>query len=280
LQGLAFRESTALFKPICYAWPGLIPRENVTGLLTIIALGFVLGMRHACDADHVVAISTIVARHRSISGAALVGAVWGVGHTITILIVGVAIITFSVVIPPRLGLSMEMAVGLMLIVLGVMNLSGLTHRIFHRFGAARAGGADWGDGLLHSHQHGHGELRHLHLHFHLFGGHRDHQALGTFQIVRALGVGIVHGLAGSAAVALLVMSTIHNPFWSAIYLGIFGLGTITGMMVISIGMAVPVAISSVQSTKIEHWMIFGSGMLSVGFGLFIVWRIGFSEGLF
>ena len=76
------------------------------------------------------------------------------------------------------------------------------------------------------------------------------------------------------------MSTIHNPFWSAIYLGVFGLGTIAGMMVISIGMAVPVAVSSAQSMKIERWMIVGSGMLSVGFGLFIVWHIGFSEGLF
>jgi hypothetical protein len=172
--------------------------ENLAGLLTIVALGFVLGMRHACDADHVVAISTLVARHRNISGAALVGAIWGVGHTITIMVVGVAIIAFSVVIPARLGLSMEMAVGLILIVLGVMNLSGLTHRIFHRFAAARASSADGGDGLFHSHEHRHGELHHLHPHFHLIGGHRDHQALGRLQMVRALGVGIVHGLAGSA----------------------------------------------------------------------------------
>jgi sulfite exporter TauE/SafE len=237
-------------------------------------------MRHACDADHVVAVSTIVARHRSISGAALVGAIWGVGHTITIMVVGIAIIAFSVVIPARLGLSMEMAVGVMLIVLGLMNLSGLTHRIFHRFGAVADGSADRDDGLLHAHAHRHGELRHLHAHFHLFESHRRHGALGRFQTVRALGVGIVHGLAGSAAVALLVMSTIHNPFWSAIYLGVFGLGTIAGMMVISIGMAVPVAISAVQSTELERWMVFGSGALSVGFGVFIVWRIGFIDGLF
>lgn len=252
----------------------------MTGLLTIVAFGFVLGMRHACDADHVVAVSTIVARHRSIGGAALVGAIWGVGHTITILVVGIGIIAFSVVIPARLGLSMEMAVGLMLIVLGVMNLSGLTHRIFHGFSAVRANSADRGDGLFHSHEHRHGELHHLHPHLHLLGGHRDRQVLGTLQALRALGVGIVHGLAGSAAVGLLVVSTIHNPFWSVIYLGLFGIGTIAGMMVISIGMAVPVAVSSAQSMKIERWTIVGSGMLSVGFGLFIVWRIGFTEGLF
>jgi ABC-type nickel/cobalt efflux system permease component RcnA len=122
----------------------------VAGLLTIVTLGFVLGMRHACNPDDVVAISTIVTRHRSVSGAALVGAIWGIGHTITIMVVGVAIIAFSFVVPPRLGLSMELAVGLILILLGVTNLSGPTHRVFHRFGAARVIGTDRGDGLIHS----------------------------------------------------------------------------------------------------------------------------------
>jgi len=168
----------------------------------------------------------------------------------------------------------------LLMVLGVMNLSGLTHRIFHRFGTAQASSTDWGDGLLHTHEHRHEELHHLHQHIHLLRGHRDHHGLDTFQMVRALGVGIVHGLSGSGAVALLVMSTIRNPFWFAIYLGVFGLGTIAGMMVISIGMAVPVAVSAIQSTILEPWMVFGSGMLSVGFGLFIVWHIGFSKELF
>jgi high-affinity nickel-transport protein len=238
-------------------------------------------MRHACDADHVIAISTIVTRHRSISGAALVGAVWGVGHTITIMIVGAAIIAFNVVIPPRVGLSMEMSVGVMLIVLGAMNLTGVTHRIFHRFATAGEASADHSPGLLHSHQHRHGELRRSHPHFHLFVRHRSHQTLGAFQMVRAFGVGIVHGLAGSAAIALLVMSTIHDPLWSAIYLGVFGLGTIAGMMLISMSMAVlPIAISTVQSAKLERLMVLGSGLLSLGFGMFIVCRIGFWEGLF
>jgi len=102
----------------------------VARLLSIVAVGIVLGMRHACDADHVVAISTIVTRHRSIRSAAIVGAVWGVGHTATITVVGAAVIGFSVVIPPRLGLSLEMSVGVMLIVLGVMNLSGGSRQEF------------------------------------------------------------------------------------------------------------------------------------------------------
>jgi len=185
-------------------------------------------MRHACDADHVVAVSTIVARHRSISAAALVGAIWGVGHTLTIMIVGAAIIGFSVVIPPRVGLSLEMSVGVMLIVLGVANLSGITHRLFHRFTSVEAEEAEHDHGLLHSHAHSHGERHHSHPHLHILA--RGHETVGTMGVLRALAVGIVHGLAGSAAVALLVLSAIHDPLWSAIYLAVFGLGTIAGMM--------------------------------------------------
>src|SRR5215475_11514355 len=91
---------------------------------SIIALGFFLGMRHATDPDHVIAVTTIVARERQVSKSAWIGAFWGIGHTITIFAVGAAIILFDVVIPPRFGLSMELAVGFMLVVLGVMNIAG------------------------------------------------------------------------------------------------------------------------------------------------------------
>src|SRR3984893_8142032 len=97
-------------------------------LLSIVALGFFLGMRHATDPDHVLALTTIVSRQRSIRQAALIGALWGLGHTITILIVGSAIILFKLTIPPRLGLSMELSVGFMLILLGILNLTGTMQR--------------------------------------------------------------------------------------------------------------------------------------------------------
>jgi ABC-type nickel/cobalt efflux system permease component RcnA len=93
-------------------------------LLTVIGVGFLLGIRHATDPDHVIAVTTIVSRQRSIRHAGLIGILWGLGHTITILLVGAAIILYNVVIPPRMGLSMELAVGLMLVFLGVMNLTG------------------------------------------------------------------------------------------------------------------------------------------------------------
>src|SRR5204863_8366756 len=116
-------------------------RDGMVPFLSIIALGFFLGMRHATDADHVVAVTTIVSRERTIRSSALIGILWGLGHTITIFIVGSLIILFGVVIPPRLGLTMELSVGLMLILLGILNLSGMMNWIVRNF----AGG--------HSHSH-------------------------------------------------------------------------------------------------------------------------------
>jgi len=118
-------------------------------VLSIIALGFFLGMRHATDADHVIAITTIVSRQRSIRYAALIGVLWGVGHTITILVVGSAIILFGLVIPPRAGLTMELSVGLMLMLLGILNLSGMMRWITETVTSLQPG--------QHSHPHGHGD---------------------------------------------------------------------------------------------------------------------------
>src|SRR6202167_828669 len=108
------------------------------GLFSIIALGFFLGMRHATDPDHVIAVTTIVARYRKIGHAALIGAFWGVGHTLTILMVGSGIILFGWVIPARIGLSMEFSVRMMLILLGVLNLTGMLQWIAST--ASSAGG--------------------------------------------------------------------------------------------------------------------------------------------
>ena len=133
-------------------------------VVSFLFLGFFLGMRHATDADHVVAIATIVSRERSMVGSALIGAAWGVGHTITVMAVGAAIIVFGVVIPPKLGLSMEFAVGIMLVLLGILTLTGMGRAV----GAAHAHAADpRGHALdLHDHLHAHGDYVHRHPHGH------------------------------------------------------------------------------------------------------------------
>jgi high-affinity nickel permease len=254
-----------------------------TGLVAVAALGFFLGMRHATDADHVIAVTTIVARQRSTRSAALIGAAWGVGHTLTILVVGGGIILFSWVIPPRVGLSMEFSVGLMLIILGLMNLTGVLQWMSDRASdeAAHSHPHSHGD-YVHSHQHGHHPERHPHrpdqtpvawLDRHLDGS-------GLYQLVRPLVVGIVHGLAGSAAVALLVLTTIRNPQWSIVYLLIFGLGTVAGMMLLTQLIAIPFAISSQRSLQFNRRLRIASGLLSLAFGCFVAYQAGITSGLF
>ncbi|HZL66282.1 MAG TPA: hypothetical protein VFC29_03020, partial [Candidatus Limnocylindrales bacterium] len=209
-------------------------------LLTVVGIGFLLGIRHATDPDHVIAVTTIVSRQRSIRHAGLIGILWGMGHTITILFVGAAIILFNLAIPPRVGLTMELAVGLMLVLLGVLNLTGITQWI-----------TNWSTPVhnharvIHSHTHWHGEDFHKHVHGHAPDVHihlerlpQDSpqtalQRIGMYQLLRPLVVGIVHGLAGSAAVALLVLTTIRDSRWAIAYLLVFGLGTIAGMMLIT-----------------------------------------------
>src|ERR1700723_3558665 len=124
--------------------------HTMIGLLSIIALGFFLGMRHATDPDHVIAVTTIVSRYKKVSHAAMIGAFWGLGHTLTIFVVGSGIILFGWVIPRRIGLSMEFSVGLMLILLGVLNLTGMLQWINNSFSG---GSASTGAGHSHPHTH-------------------------------------------------------------------------------------------------------------------------------
>jgi high-affinity nickel permease len=259
----------------------------MSNLLAVIGVGFLLGVRHATDPDHVVAVSTIVSRQQSIRYASLVGAMWGLGHTITIFFVGVAIILFNLVIPPRIGLAMELAVGLMLILLGVLNLTGVMQWITNRFTPNHAHG-----GVVHSHTHLHDGLYHEHfqsripeVHIHmdqkLRGSFRNVlQRLGLYQLLRPFAVGLVHGLAGSAAVALLVLTAIRDPRWAIAYLLVFGLGTIAGMMLITMIIGAPFAYTGKRFVPLNRSLGLASGLVSIAFGLFITFHIGFADGLF
>lgn len=256
----------------------------MTEFLAVLALGFLLGMRHATDADHVVAVTTIVTRQRNPLAAALVGMAWGVGHTLTILVVGGAIIMFQWVIPPRVGLSMEFAVAAMLVLLGIFNLGGVFKRI-RDTAAARATGTESVHGhgdYVHTHPHGHEHEAHPHAADRTPVGWLDRQlgAIRLYRLARPLLIGVVHGLAGSAAVALLVLTTIRDPRWSLVYLVLFGVGTIVGMMLITAAIAVPVAYSAARFDRVSHGLRLASGVLSIGFGLFLAYQIGVVDGLF
>lgn len=265
----------------------------MTTLLSLLAFGFFLGMRHATDADHVIAVSTIVSRERSLRGAALIGALWGVGHTITVLVVGSAIILFGVVIPPRVGLAMEFAVAVMLVVLGLFTLSSVTRRIREQVTYQLAGEHPHGrhdDGHLHTHRHGDYIHAHSHGHGQADHGHREDDtpqarldrtlgSLKPYLMIRPLVVGVVHGLAGSAAVALLVLAAVREAAWAVAYLAVFGLGTVAGMMLITSALAVPLARAANGSATLGMFMRVASGALSLGFGLYLMFQIGVVEGL-
>ena len=260
----------------------------MTSLLAVCVLGFFLGMRHATDPDHVIAVTTIVSRQRTTAGAALIGVLWGVGHTLTILVVGAGIILLGWVIPPRVGLSLELSVGVMLIVLGLMNLTGVLQRITESVTPPSGP-----PGTVHAHPHAHDDYVHTHVHGHEPEAHphapdqtplaRLDRGLGGFdlyQTARPLVVGVVHGLAGSAAVALLVLTTIGNTMWSILYLLVFGVGTIAGMMLITAGIALPLTYAGVRFARLPHRLRVASGVISLVVGLALAYQVGVVDGLF
>src|SRR5262249_14350185 len=202
------------------------------GLLPALSLGFLFGLQHATDSDHVVAVATIVSRTRRFDAGALIGAFWGIGHTATIAAVGMAIIVFNVAITPSMGLTMELAVALMLMGLG----------IFRVVRAVRGRGE--APHPAPSARHG---LRGL------------LDTVGRAQAVRSVGVGLLHGLAGSAAVALLVLSTVRSPYAALAYLALIGLGTIVGMTAITALLALPFTAPLPAFNRV---LALGTGVLS------------------
>ena len=200
-----------------------LPLAFVTSLL--------LGMRHATDADHIVAVSTIASRERSALRSSWIGVMWGLGHTLTIFTVGGAIVFFKWSFSARVGLSMEFTVAVMLVVLGLLNLT------------------------LHAH------------------------APVAPSRIKPFFIGLVHGLAGSAGATLLILPLIGDARWALVWLAVFGLGTVVGMAVVTVAIAAPAAYAARVGT-LQRGIRVASGAVSLAFGLFLGYQIGFVEGLF
>lgn len=192
----------------------------VTTFLTILGLGFLLGLRHATDADHVVALSTITTKQKNIKGATIVGALWGLGHSAMVTIVGILIIFFSLSIPARIGMLFEFFVGIMLVILGLMNIFNIR--------------------------------------------------INLFKTARPIFVGLVHGLAGSAAIALLILATIKNINDAIFYLLIFNIGVIVGMMIITTLIGASFAMAKKKINNFHKYLVLGSGIISIIFGIYIM----------
>ena len=201
-------------------------------LLAAFVASLLLGMRHATDADHIVAVTTIVNREHGARRSSRIGVLWGLGHTLTIVVAGSAIILFKFAFSARVGLSMEFCVAIMLMVLGLLNL---TNR-----GAAKGG----------------------------------------LPQLRPFVVGIVHGMAGSAAATLLILPFIDDVRWAVLYLAVFGFGTIVGMTMVTVAIAAPAAYAGNRLAGLQRGMRLASGVVSLAFGAYLGYKIGFVDGLF
>src|SRR5919198_4743690 len=186
-------------------------------LATVVGVGFVLGLRHALDPDHVVAVTTLASEKTGLRRTSLVGAFWGLGHALSLALAGGTILALRLRVPPAVGDALEAVVGAMLVILGAAALRR----------AARV--------RLHAHPHAHGGQVHVHFHAHdrarapgdAIGHHHPHPFRGG---LRPFLVGLMHGVAGSAGLALLALGAAPSLAAGLTYIAILGLGWIAGML--------------------------------------------------
>lgn len=217
-------------------------------MMTLLLLGFLTGMRHAMEADHLAAVASLATRSNSAKHAVAQGAVWGVGHTVTLFLFGGAVLALDSVMPERLAQGLESAVGIMLVVLGC---DVLRRTVQDRLRLATD------------------SERHASLHYR--DDHRSHQP--PFP-VRALLVGLMHGMAGSAALILLTLQHVHSLWVGLAYIALFGGGSIAGMAMLSLAIAVPLCYSSKMLTGLHRCLQGAIGLFTVLLGAVIVFDIG------
>lgn len=238
------------------------------GAFAVLGLGLVFGLKHATEVDHVVAVSTIVSEHRNIWRSALVGGLWGMGHTASLIIVGVIVLALRIAIPEHVSNWLEFGVALMIIGLGV-----------NAFVRALRGRSD-----VHLHQHAHEGAAHAHVHFHEDGTeHAGPVAAHSHEVSRIgfkpLLVGAMHGLAGSGALTVLVLAQIESAILGLLYLAVFGIGSIIGMLLMSFLVGLPFALSARRLNGFNYGLQTVAGILSIAFGLWYAYETGIASGL-
>lgn len=229
--------------------------DTIYQTVALFGLGFVLGLKHALDADHVVALSTFVSQTRSLKQSSWFGISWGLGHTLTLLLVGLVILGFRLTVPEKLALAFEFLVGILLVGLGVnvirKTLQGKYHLHVH----------EHGDAVVHTHLHAHRWSR-LHSHAHA-----------------SFAVGMVHGLAGSAALALLVLTTVQSVVAGLLFILVFGAGSILAMFITTTLIAVPLQVIG-RRESMNTTINIVAGTASVLIGCFLMYEIGVVNALF
>ena len=237
-------------------------------VLTILGVGLVFGLKHATEVDHVVAVSTIVSQQRNVWRSTLVGAMWGAGHTASLLITGIVFLTLRIAIPERVSNWLEFAVALMIIGLGAIAL--------WRSLAKRSD--------LHVHEHSHDNVSHVHIHFHETATRhepaRQHSHAVSAVGIKPVLIGAVHGLAGSGALTLLVLTQIKSAWVGFFYLAVFGLGSVLGMVFMSGLIGLPFALTTGNVGRVHRHLQTAAAGLSIAFGLWYAYATGFPSGLF
>ena len=238
------------------------------GLLAALVLGMLLGSKHSLDPDHVVAVSTIVSEYKNPLRSFWVGISWGLGHTTTLLILGICIIALRLTIPERMALFFEFFVGVMLVGLGIQAIYSFRKK------------------KVHQHSHGHEEEAHHHFHSHSKSPehvpehHNTHGIGKPFLRRKSYVIGLVHGLAGSAALMLLVLASIESPIAGLAYILLFGLGSVLSMGIMTVLIGLPFVMSAGRLPNLNRTIQFAVGSLSILFGGFLMYQIGFVDGLF
>jgi ABC-type nickel/cobalt efflux system permease component RcnA len=236
-----------------------------TGALAL--LGLVFGLKHATEVDHVVAVSAIVSQQRNVLRSAIVGGLWGVGHTLSLVAVGAIVLGLRVAIPERVAGWLEFCVALMIVALGA-------NALVRALRVRRD---------VHVHRHSHDGLSHVHIHFHERGTEHSARPARHTHAVSRLGlkpllVGAMHGLAGSAALTLLVLTRVESAGLGLLYLAVFGLGSIFGMLLMSGLIGLPFALSARRVNGVSYGLQTAAGALSVAFGLWYAYATGVANG--
>jgi cytochrome c biogenesis protein CcdA len=233
----------------------------LTDYLTILGLGFLLGARHALDADHLAAVSTLVSRYSDLRTSGLIGLCWGIGHTAVLMVVGMIVLLLGVTIPEQLSVILEFGIGALLVWLGgSLGITLLRER--------------W-----HFHAHRHDGALHHHLHSHREYAHHEHAHWLTLSLRPTL-VGMAHGLAGSAALMLFILSTVQTLWQGLLYIVVFGLGSIISMMVLGLLISLPLALTSAWSRRSQAAIQGLASCASIGLGLAMMIRIGLTHTSF
>lgn len=262
---LVLSSITSLFS---FLQPAQIAHSASLPMFAVLGLGLAAGIQHALDADHLAAVATIVSERKHWLSSSIVGGLWGVGHTVSLLIAGVFVIILRIQISGRIETILEMCVGIMLVGLGARALWKLAQ-----------------GGRLHWHEHQHGGHKHAHPHVH--GKNEEHESKSKTNLPthhgfklspRPLLVGMMHGMAGSAALMLLVLTTIPSPVVGLVYIAVFGIGSIGGMMIMSSLIGLPFHFTATRFSRANFIARTLAGLFSVGFGLFMIYEKGFVEG--